>query len=419
MGALSSLPLDDDIIDRILTFLPSFSALGATILASKHFHTIFKSHPNSVLRSVAYNVTGPALPQAMRVIRYSPKQLDSEQDSLSNTPPIRPWAETDPISPITGEEASRLTENAAIVAALEDVFSSRHKDRTSQTSKLDSAESERFRCGVYRLMLFSQAFPLSEDEINEEDPDAMAIKRLERKRLLEEFPNYELLAMRSVSLFLAELVEWTDTVGGSRLYGPFPDHTSADFFLSEGPAAILAAYKAENGFDNTSIGYLAHPLNKIWEQRNMKPPPDDASHWKSILHDIRGEHDICHRCNMIHGFDLWNETNWDYLKGLSETREVSLLHSQLYAAGFTYTTLLQEINDIRTSEFDMWDKQDWLCLQCIQVILRSHLHLWLLERKRKAGKTIPEDCWYGYNCRTQTHSVHHASRLNHLCEPTR
>lgn len=48
-----------------------------------------------------------------------------------------------------------------------------------------------------------------------------------------------------------------------------------------------------DGFDNTSIGYLAHPLNKIWEQRNMKPPPDDASHWKSILHDIRGEHDIC------------------------------------------------------------------------------------------------------------------------------
>lgn len=70
-------------------------------------------------------------------------------------------------------------------------------------------------------MLFSQAFPLSEDEINEEDPDAMAIKRLERKRLLEEFPNYELLAMRSVSLFLAELVEWTDTVGGSRLCSLF------------------------------------------------------------------------------------------------------------------------------------------------------------------------------------------------------
>jgi hypothetical protein len=124
MRGLSDLPLDDDIIDRILTFLPSFSALGAIILASKHFHTVFKTHPNSTLRAVAYNVTGPVLPQAMRVVRYSPKKFDSKQDSLS-TPPPTPWAETDPISPITGEEAQTLAENAAIVAALEDIFSSR------------------------------------------------------------------------------------------------------------------------------------------------------------------------------------------------------------------------------------------------------------------------------------------------------
>ena len=176
------------------------------------------------LRAVAYNTTGPVLPQAMRVIRYSPQQLDPEQGCLS----VKPWAETDPISPITGEEARKLTENAAVVASLEDLFSSRHvyfaiassrnitclsirhKDRTSQTSKLDSAESERFRCGVYRLMLFSQAFPISEVEIDEEDSEEKARIRLQRTRFLEEFPNYELLTMHSVALFLAELVEWTE-----------------------------------------------------------------------------------------------------------------------------------------------------------------------------------------------------------------
>jgi hypothetical protein len=125
MRGISSLPLDDDTIDRILTFLPTFSALAATLLASKHFHTVFKTHPNSVLRAVAYNVTGPVLPQAMRVVRYSPKRTDSQQDSLS-TPPPTPWGETDPISPITGEEARKLTKNAAVVASLEDLFSSRH-----------------------------------------------------------------------------------------------------------------------------------------------------------------------------------------------------------------------------------------------------------------------------------------------------
>jgi hypothetical protein len=129
MRALSSLPLDDDIIDRILTFLPSFSALGATLLASKRFHTVFKTHPNSVLRAVAYNVTGPALPQAMRVVRFLQKQPNSEQDSeqdSSSAPPPTPWADTDPILPITGEEARKLTENAAVVASLEDLFSPRH-----------------------------------------------------------------------------------------------------------------------------------------------------------------------------------------------------------------------------------------------------------------------------------------------------
>jgi hypothetical protein len=125
MRGLSALPLDDDIIDRILTFLPCFSALRATLLASKHFHTVFKMHPNSIIRAVAYNITGPALPQAMRVIRYSPRRPDSEGDSES-TPLPTPWAETHPISPITGEEARKLIANAAVVSALEDLFSSRH-----------------------------------------------------------------------------------------------------------------------------------------------------------------------------------------------------------------------------------------------------------------------------------------------------
>lgn len=58
-------------------------------------------------------------------------------------------------------------------------------------------------------MLLSQAYPLSEDELNEDsDPVVSETARLERKRLLEEFPNYELSAMHSVAQFLAELVEW-------------------------------------------------------------------------------------------------------------------------------------------------------------------------------------------------------------------
>jgi hypothetical protein len=126
------------------------------------------------------------------------------------------------------------------------------------------------------------------------------------------------------------------------------DSVFAHIALSLGPLAILAAYQAgntdditqsldelgilqfmEDGSDLTTIEYFFHPLSKIWEKRKTKPPPDDSSHWKSILDDIRGEHETCmyqpsfccsciphtvlgHRCNAIHGFNLWNETSMSY-----------------------------------------------------------------------------------------------------------
>jgi hypothetical protein len=80
----------------------------------------------------------------------------------------------------------------------------------------------------------------------------------------------------------------------------------------------------DDGFVITSIEYVAHPLNMIWERR-AKPPPSDASHWKSVLDVIHGERDTCRyqpsflipcvphfvdhgrRCNTIHGFNLWNQ----------------------------------------------------------------------------------------------------------------
>lgn len=120
MRGLNSLPLDDDIVDRILTFLPDFSTLGATILASKHIYNVFKIHPNSIIRAVAYNITGPALPQAIRLLRYTPPP-----ESNAPAPVHKTWLETDPVSPITNLEAQSLVKNATVVAALENLFSSR------------------------------------------------------------------------------------------------------------------------------------------------------------------------------------------------------------------------------------------------------------------------------------------------------
>lgn len=59
---------------------------------------------------------------------------------------------------------------------------------------------------------------------------------------------------------------------------------------------------------------------------------------------------------------------------------------------FAYTRMLQEIHDLRITPYDAWDKQDWLCLDCIVEILRSHyrLQLWLLVHlvKRKSQRAL-------------------------------
>jgi hypothetical protein len=45
MRALSALPVDDDIVDRIMTFCPTFGTLQSMILVSKAFHSVFQTHP--------------------------------------------------------------------------------------------------------------------------------------------------------------------------------------------------------------------------------------------------------------------------------------------------------------------------------------------------------------------------------------
>jgi hypothetical protein len=63
MRAHSALPLDDDIVDRILTFCPTFVALQSMILVSKAFYNVFQTHPKVAavmprLTSVVYNPSG-------------------------------------------------------------------------------------------------------------------------------------------------------------------------------------------------------------------------------------------------------------------------------------------------------------------------------------------------------------------------
>lgn len=83
--------------------------LYAAVLVSKTWHHVFQTHPKSIVRSVAKNVVGPALSDAVRVLRYS---SNNKTDGGS-----------DELDVLTKVEFVRLRTNAAVIKRLEAAFS--------------------------------------------------------------------------------------------------------------------------------------------------------------------------------------------------------------------------------------------------------------------------------------------------------
>lgn len=106
-----------DVIDHILTSSTTIGSLQSLSSTSKAIHTIFKAHPQSIIKAVALNEVGEALPQALRLVRCrnrrhaDPMRLPKESEMVGDD------------EPITIREARLLSRNAQIVKELEDLFS--------------------------------------------------------------------------------------------------------------------------------------------------------------------------------------------------------------------------------------------------------------------------------------------------------
>ncbi|KAL4262706.1 F-box domain-containing protein [Pleurotus pulmonarius] len=445
MRSLNRLPLDDDLVDRVFVFLPTFDALQAFLLTSKSIYQVYLRYPESIVRSVAYNVAGPALPQAMHLVEYKIK-LEDARNQDNETKSVDLPEESSTVKHISTKAAHQLARIAKVATELEDLFSRIHKDRCSRTSTLTSLESWRFRCAVYRIMLFSAHFGpmfayLEDDEM---DSDASTEKNEELLQqcvaFLDGMLDPELLETWAVMLFLSELVNYTEVVGHSE-----PGEVSSGFALMIGPEAILESvrsrstaplqeadiYTSDNVPTTLSQGFLREPLTTLLQKRRTHIPPSHQV-WGALLHEIKGENDQCERCQSVCGMSLFNEHNWDLLQGTIRPNEVAaLLKGRLRFAesGFdllnrlnTNTTIdeiISEIFDEIKFAEDTTERTHWLCYPCLREFVSGYLHHWLRESRRKEGKVIHEDCWYGYNCRTQVHNRAHANKLNHLCDPTR
>ncbi|KAJ7261073.1 hypothetical protein C8J57DRAFT_472549 [Mycena rebaudengoi] len=436
MRPYNGLPLDDDIIDRIMTFCPTFGTLQSTILVSKAFYRVFQAHPKSITRAVAYIAVGPALPQALRVVRYPYYEYDTPDCDSSLMATACP--EDHSPSFISAEENVSLQENSRVVATLEDIYSLTNKDHKTKTSVLTSDESWRFRRAMYRIMLYCNQFPgnrYTAEEIDFDDEELIEKIRAQRTTVLSEYSTDELHQLDSVVKFLHGILDSVSAPPGETL-------------LSTGPSGVQRAWQAhscdvlEDDIDFAFFeddgdiplfqGYFSLPLENIWAARKITPPNEDdpASQW--ILDQVDGANDTCSQCAAAAGIHLYTEANWDrfpiYLTNLLKN---NLKHNATITQPF-FTATSHLVNSdalgpfignlfaLKTHTapaFDNWERTHSYCFGCLTKFLEEHLWIWFLEERVRGGWTPPENCWHGWGCRTQVHNQRHADRKNHLCVP--
>lgn len=110
-----------DLVACVLTSLPDFDCLASAILTSKIVYNVFQQHPLSIVCAVAYNLVGPALPQALRFVRCKNARLYSRpvdellgDDDIQKNPTL------------SSQDIRSLVAVSNVVQALENLFSLRY-----------------------------------------------------------------------------------------------------------------------------------------------------------------------------------------------------------------------------------------------------------------------------------------------------
>ncbi|KAG2126739.1 hypothetical protein BD769DRAFT_1461894 [Suillus cothurnatus] len=434
-----------DLVECALRFLPDFQCLLSTILTSKTIYNVFQQHPRSVVRSVAYNLVGPALPQALRFVRCQNAQLYSKpvgellgEDDIQKNPVL------------SNQDITSLVAISTSSRELESLFSWRMKDRRFKTSQLSLAESTRFQKAMYRLSLFSavygrNAYELAIDSESDQEEIDSALRAAfsQRQGFFGSFSTPELRDIQRVEAFLRGIIARAEGFDFTMI-PPVTYNPQSSFMIYCAPHDVIDVYKGGLGSltewdpDSDEEFFLHNefvigPLKSVLFDRK-EPFILPVNHKQPIIDEIVGEHDRCSQCqsDTVQGLDLWGPSNWSYLWGSQPHHSMTQLLKGRVGANLAdrtdFLTVSQEIPaeelvgglfDYKSSAYLTWNKADWLCSQCLEKFIRDHLHIWYLGQKIKRGDVIPDNCWYGYNCRTQTHRLAHAQKLNHWCEPTK
>jgi hypothetical protein len=42
----------------------------------------------------------------------------------------------------------------------------------------------------------------------------------------------------------------------------------------------------------------------------------------------------------------------------------------------------------KSPEFDSWNRDDWICFECLEKFIRENLHLWLLQKQQRGVSSL-------------------------------
>ncbi|KAF7332351.1 F-box domain-containing protein [Mycena kentingensis (nom. inval.)] len=444
MRALSSLPLDDDVVDQILTYCATFDALESILLVSKQFHRTFKTHPNSIIRSVTFNMFGSALPAALRIVRY-PYPSDRNQALALGTGMALTCPEEAPSAIVLlPNEIRQLLDLSKTIAKLEDIYSVTHKDRSYNTSVLTPSESQKFRRAAYRLMLFCNLFPGSHYDYEEsEEMDDQTLNAImdQRAAVLDVYSDAELKEIYAVAEGMRVLSTWWEPDDSDELLV-----NTTDVTFAAGPVALVDYWhthslsKASELFQNDLMDYdyeepsrlytqyFAKPLKHVLDKRGILTSKSNASRF--VLDSTVGGDDTCSQCDTSGGLRLFTKTTWGHLSfypfpallrgGLKlDFAIVSAVSNSISLSSPRIFAIVAADPETEAA----WAKAKWdvsmsYCNTCLRNYIEEHSWKWYLKQRLEEGWIPPEDCWYGYDCKTQRHQ-HHANSRNHLCKPTR
>ncbi|KIK69771.1 hypothetical protein GYMLUDRAFT_523134 [Collybiopsis luxurians FD-317 M1] len=450
----------------ILCASTSFKSLFATVRASKAVYNVYTKNAEKVLSTVAVNLVGPAYPLAIQLVR-----LELEENNST----VQSKEEGDSPLKLAVREVCSLADKAQLVREWEDLFSWRMKNFRSTTTQLTQVESWRFQKAMYRLMLYSRLFPKDKSAYNIKHdssgqpypnfysaPQPHSLTSLfpeltkeltRRKEFLSEIFSNELRQLRFVTDFVIQIIRWVDSVDGYHMKGV---RDYIDIALSAGPAVILECYKTlgfeplteainrlcpettPEYFEDTQMrpllsGYIIHLIDEILRDRDTDGGFYDDGN--GVLESEPNMYEPCAKCNnQIYMMGLWGKTTWDYLSLPSQTlgtyifpstatflkgelprNPVEIKRVEALLVKTPLKNILQDISTrgLKLSAYPDLNDNYW-CQSCVTMFIKDHLHLWVIMKRKEANEKLPNDCWYGYNCRTQVHKSSHAEALNHL-----